>query len=729
MANIFSLFGEILIDNTNANKSIDTTTEKAEKGGVKIGDAFGKIAKGAVKIGTAAVGAAAAFGTAAFKMASDTSEAADHIDKMAQKIGLSREAYQEWDYIMAQNGMSIDSLQTGIKSLNSLMTKAAEGNADAAATFEALGVSVTNADGSLRSQEEVMEDTIAALQGMKSGADRAALATKLFGKAGSEMAPLLNETAESTEALRQQAHELGMVMSDEMIDSGVTFDDTLETVKRALGGLMNQLGAVALPIITQILNLIISKMPDIQALFSRLTPILEALFNGILPPLFDLVDTLLPVILDLIGTLLPLFQEIIQAILPVIINLIQLLLPFIIQIVEQILPIAIQLIQAIMPFVSDILNTVLPLLIELMQALLPPLIQIIDAILPVVLDLIRTLLPIIIQIVSDVFPVLIDLVNLIMPVLVQIVEKVMPVIIQLIEQLLPIILQIIDQVLPVLLQLFDAIMPILTQLIDMVLPVITSLLDALMPVLQPILELLSTLLSPLTELLNLILPPLVDLLSDLGEYVLPLLQTIMETLGPVITDIFGAAFESLGDIVKTITEIFGGLIDFIGGIFAGDWERAWDGIVRIFKGIFNLIPTFVEGVINGAIGLINGILKGINAVTGLIGIPEIPMIPKVTLPRLRIGLDYVPYDDFPALLHKGEMVLTQSEAKEYAAKTAAAAAESKEKQRPIVQISLSDKAIYVEHLDGEDPESLEELTDRLMEIIAEKINREEAIFA
>ncbi len=123
MASILSLFGTILIDNTAANKSIDTTTEKAEKSGSKVGSAFSSIAKGAAAVGTAVVAGATAVGTAAFKMASDTSAAADNVDKMSQKIGISRTAYQEWDYLMSQNGMSVDKLQTGIKTLTAKWTR------------------------------------------------------------------------------------------------------------------------------------------------------------------------------------------------------------------------------------------------------------------------------------------------------------------------------------------------------------------------------------------------------------------------------------------------------------------------------------------------------------------------------------------------------------------------------------------------------------------------------
>jgi phage-related protein len=72
-------------------------------------------------------------------------------------------------------------------------------------------------------------------------------------------------------------------------------------------------------------------------------------------------------------------------------------------------------------------------------------------------------------------------------------------------------------------------------------------------------------------------------------------------------------------------------------VFSANWSQAWNGIVSIFKGIFNLIPTAIETIINGAIGLINGLTGGINVITGVVGIPEIPKIPTVTLPRLAKG--------------------------------------------------------------------------------------------
>ena len=728
MASIFSLFGEVLIDNTNANKSIDQTTEKAEKSGSKVGSAFSSIAKGAAAVGTAVVAGAAAVGGAAYKMAKDTAAAADNVDKMSQKIGISREAYQEWDYVMSQNGMSVDKLQTGIKTLTSQMDSAKSGSSSAAEAFDRLGISVTNSDGSLRSQEEVFEETIKALQSMDNETERARLATQLFGKAGVEMAPLLNQTAESTEALKDKAHELGMVMSDETINSGVKFTDTLDTIKRSFGGLMNDLGGAVLPIVQSVLNLIIGKLPAIRELFGRLSPIIQALFNGILPPLFELVETLLPILMGLFESLLPVIENIITAILPVVISLIQQLLPFIVQIVQQVLPVLIELIEGLMPLITDILNTILPVIIQLLQAILPPLIEIIRSVLPVIIELVQLLLPPILQIVRAVLPVLVNLLNTVMPLLVQIIEAILPVITELIEMLLPPILEIVDMILPLLIEWINSILPLITSIIEAILPVLISLLDAIMPLMKPILDLLITLLSPLMDLLNLILPPIINLLTSLINKVLPPLQSAFSGVANVISTVLKGAFEGIGKVITNAKNVFTGIVDFVKNVFTGNWRGAWDAVVKIFSNIFEGIKNAFKVPINYIIDGINVFIRGLNKLK----IPD--WVPSIggkglnikELSRLRIGLEYVPYDEYPALLHKGERVLTEGENKEY---NKAISTEKTDGEGKItVYITLGERAIYIERLDGENEEDMDGFVDRLLELIAEKIKRKGLVF-
>lgn len=99
---------------------------------------------------------AVATGKAMFDAAMKSAATADEIDKQSQKIGLSRQAYQELDYVLSQNGASMSNMSGAMKTLTSAMDSASKGNVNAANTFKTLGVSITNADGTLKSQEEVL---------------------------------------------------------------------------------------------------------------------------------------------------------------------------------------------------------------------------------------------------------------------------------------------------------------------------------------------------------------------------------------------------------------------------------------------------------------------------------------------------------------------------------------------------------------------------------------------
>lgn len=258
---IFKLVGSIMVDNTKANESLSKTDDKAKGIGQRLASGIGTAAKwGAGIVASAGAGAAALYG-----VATKSAEASDHIDKMSQKIGISRTAYQELDFILSQNGMSVDQLQGGMKKLVNTMQSAQDGNKTAVATFAELGISVTDSSGALRNQEDVFYEVISVLQGMGNETERNALANDIFGKSASEMAPLLNAGAGSMEDLRQKAHDLGLVLSDETIDAGVAFTDTQDQVKRALASVTTQLGAEVMPIINDFLQWVLAHMPEIQA--------------------------------------------------------------------------------------------------------------------------------------------------------------------------------------------------------------------------------------------------------------------------------------------------------------------------------------------------------------------------------------------------------------------------------------------------------------------------------
>lgn len=178
----------------------------------------------------------------------------DKIDKMSQSIGLSKKAYQEWDYILSQNGANIESLEMGMKTLVdqiNITNTATDKNATA---LGQLGISATDSSGNLKAQEDVLKEVITALQNMPAGTEKARLANELLGRSGTELAATLNQTSESTEALRQRAYDLGIVLGDDVVNAGVVLGDTLADIKLLGGGLLNSVIAPLIPQIQEVAN-------------------------------------------------------------------------------------------------------------------------------------------------------------------------------------------------------------------------------------------------------------------------------------------------------------------------------------------------------------------------------------------------------------------------------------------------------------------------------------------
>lgn len=258
---IFKLVGSIMVDNTKANESLSKTDDKAKGIGQRLASGIGTAAKwGAGLVAAAGSGAAALYG-----VANKAASAMDAIDKGSAKIGISKTAYQEWSYVLGQNGMDISKLETGMKSLVTAMDGAASGTESQKEKFDALGLSIYDSTGKLKDQETMLNEALYALAGMENGTEKARLATELFGKAGVEMMPMLNGGAEGMKALTDRAHELGLVVSDEAVTAGVVLGDTIADVQQSFGAIVNKIGVEVMPIIQTLLDWVLSHMPEIQA--------------------------------------------------------------------------------------------------------------------------------------------------------------------------------------------------------------------------------------------------------------------------------------------------------------------------------------------------------------------------------------------------------------------------------------------------------------------------------
>lgn len=190
-----------------------------------------------------------------------------------------------------------------------------------------------------------------------------------------------------------------------------------------------------------------------------------------------------------------------------------------------------------------------------------------------------------------------------------------------------------------------------------------SLLPLLLDVLNPLMEIFVAILEPIVNLIMIALNPLIQVVISLIKLAITPLIAILKFLLTVFQEVMQGIVLDVMAQIERVKRIFNDLIEFVKNVFTGNWKAAWENIKDIFTTIAEAMSEFFKIPINRMIDLINGFIEGLNKIQ----IPDwVPVfggkgfhIPKI--PRLRIGMDYVPEDDFPALLHRGEAVLTAEE--------------------------------------------------------------------
>ena len=363
---LFDLVAKLTIDTSEYDSGIDTAEAKAGSFGDKLKGGLGT----AAKVGATAVGAvAAATGAMAGAFVSGTknlAEYGDNIDKMSQKMGMSAEAYQEWDAIMQHSGASIDSMTAAMKT----MSGAAEKGNDA---FAKLGI--TEEQMASMSQEELFGAVITGLQNMEAGTERTYIASQLLGRGATELGALLNTSAEDTEKMRQRVHELGGVMSDEAVKNAAAFQDSLQDLQTSVSGIGRGLLDDFLPSITKVMDgltgvftgdeggiqMISEGITEMVDNISNAIPqilevggqILQALLDGILDNLPMLIDSAVMLIDQLVMALIDALPQLIAGAIKLVIELVKHLPEIIAALIAAIPEIIAAIIEAFAPIVGD----------------------------------------------------------------------------------------------------------------------------------------------------------------------------------------------------------------------------------------------------------------------------------------------------------------------------------------------------------------------------------------
>lgn len=167
----------------------------------------------------------------------------DALDKMRQRTGLSVEALSELEHAAGQSGTDLATLETGIAKMQKQITLGGK-------AFESLGLSVE--DLKKMSPEEQFDAVAKAIGDIEDPTERAGRAMEVFGKSGTQLLPMI----EDMEALREEARELGFVMSGEAAASAVKLGDMLANLWKTVTFVGHAVGEALAPPLIEIAKVV-----------------------------------------------------------------------------------------------------------------------------------------------------------------------------------------------------------------------------------------------------------------------------------------------------------------------------------------------------------------------------------------------------------------------------------------------------------------------------------------
>jgi phage-related minor tail protein len=192
-------------------------------------------------------------------------KSADDINTLAKQTGLSTDQIQKFQYATELIDVPLETLTGSMSKLTKNMGTARDGTGAAAEAFDLLGVSVTNSDGTLRSNQDVFTEVIAKLGEVENATERDTIAMDLFGKSAQDLNPLILGGADALKTLGDEAEAAGLILSEDALNSANEFNDAMDTLKAKTAG---QFAAVGAEVATMLI-------PVLETLGDTLSKVLE----------------------------------------------------------------------------------------------------------------------------------------------------------------------------------------------------------------------------------------------------------------------------------------------------------------------------------------------------------------------------------------------------------------------------------------------------------------------
>lgn len=359
--------------------SVEAGSSAGSQAGNSFGTSFGGVLRttGAIVAGvTGAMAAGVAAGTGALVSFTSSGAAyADEVLTMSTNTHIATDELQAYMYAAELVDVSTETMTSSMARNIRSMNSAAEGTGEVAEAYEALGISVTDADGNLRDSQEVYWQAIDALGEIDDATQRDALSMTLFGRGAQDLNSLIAVGSEGMAEYAAQAEEAGAILSEDTLGTFGEFDDVLQQVDSGVSAAKNALGTVLLPVLTQLggegVGLLGEFTNGILAANGDMDMIAQTI-EGLLPQVAGLINEFLPTIISLGGSVISTLVTVILSNLGLILStageLLMTLCTGILQQIPSLIPVAIDLVMELVNFILNNLSMILDAAIQIILA-------------------------------------------------------------------------------------------------------------------------------------------------------------------------------------------------------------------------------------------------------------------------------------------------------------------------------------------------------------------------
>lgn len=242
----------------------------------------------------------------------------NQLDKDSQRLGLTVESLQALGFAAQQSGADQGKLIQALGDVSKQARQASLGSQDAIRLFKELGIKATDSSGNLKSLDSILLQAADGLAQMEDSTRAAALASQLFGGAGTDLLPMLKRGSKGIQELTEEAARLGGVMDKEATASAVAFTDAQGKMAFALQGVRNEIFTALAPALTDLANKLANDViPKVKEWIEQNQEAVQSVFKvgvgliaagGILTAL-DAVTSTIANLLILIPKLVGAFQK------------------------------------------------------------------------------------------------------------------------------------------------------------------------------------------------------------------------------------------------------------------------------------------------------------------------------------------------------------------------------------------------------------------------------------